>query len=34
LNEIDKVLQGIKDRGLEILPLSELIGRPVMICGI
>ena len=31
LNEIDKVLQGIKDRRLEILPLSELIGRPVMI---
>ncbi len=31
LNEIDNVLQGIKDRGLEVLPLSELIGRPVMI---
>ncbi len=33
LNEIDKVLQGIKDRGLKVLPLSELIGQPVMICG-
>ena len=33
LNEIDKVLQGIKYRGLKVLPLSELIGRPVMICG-
>ncbi|OQY50063.1 MAG: hypothetical protein B6240_02335 [Desulfobacteraceae bacterium 4572_87] len=31
LNEIDKVLQGIKDRKMKVLPLSELIGRPVMI---
>jgi peptidoglycan-N-acetylglucosamine deacetylase len=31
LNEIDKVLQGIKDRRLKVLPLPELIGRPVMI---
>lgn len=30
LNEIDKVLQGIKDRGMTVLPLSELMGRPVM----
>ena len=31
LNEIDRVLQGIKERGMMVLPLSELIGRPVMI---
>jgi peptidoglycan/xylan/chitin deacetylase (PgdA/CDA1 family) len=31
LNEIDKVLQGINDRGMTVLPLSELMGRPVMI---
>jgi peptidoglycan/xylan/chitin deacetylase (PgdA/CDA1 family) len=30
-NEIDKVLQGIEDRGMAVLPLSELIGQPVMI---
>ena len=30
LNEIDRVLQGIKERGMMVLPLSELIGRPVM----
>ena len=34
LNEIDKVLQGIEDRGLKILPLSELMGQPVMIHGV
>ncbi len=31
LDEIDRVLQGIKERGMRVLPLSELIGRPVMI---
>ena len=31
LNEIDKILQSIKSRGMKVLPLSELIGRPVMI---
>jgi peptidoglycan/xylan/chitin deacetylase (PgdA/CDA1 family) len=30
LNEIDLVLAGIIKKGLVILPLSELIGRPVM----
>jgi peptidoglycan/xylan/chitin deacetylase (PgdA/CDA1 family) len=31
LDEIDRILRGTKERGLKILPLSELIGRPVMI---
>ena len=31
LREIERVLQGIEDRGLKVLPLSELIGRPVML---
>ena len=31
LNEIDKVLQGIKDREMEVLPLSELLEQPVMV---
>ncbi len=31
LTEIDGILQGIQDRGMMVLPLSELIGRPVMI---
>ena len=31
LNEIEEVLQGIKARGMIVLPLSELIGRPVMV---
>jgi peptidoglycan-N-acetylglucosamine deacetylase len=31
LDEIDKVLQGIDDLGMKVIPLSELIGRPVMI---
>ena len=31
LNEIDLIFSGIKEKGLAILPLSELIGRPVMI---
>ncbi|MCF8127034.1 MAG: polysaccharide deacetylase family protein [Deltaproteobacteria bacterium] len=31
LKEVEKVLQGIKDRGFKVLPLSELIRKPVMI---
>ena len=31
LTEIDGILQSIQDRGMMVLPLSELIGRPVMI---
>ena len=31
LCEIDKILQSIKNRGLEVLPLSELMEKPVMI---
>ena len=31
LNEIDRILRGINERGMKILPLSELIERPVMI---
>jgi peptidoglycan-N-acetylglucosamine deacetylase len=30
LNEIDRVLSGIRDKGLELIPLSTLIERPVM----
>lgn len=29
--EVDLVLKGIPEKGLEILPLADLIGRPVMI---
>jgi peptidoglycan/xylan/chitin deacetylase (PgdA/CDA1 family) len=35
--EVDLILRGIPEKGLEILPLADLIGRPVMIvaggCG-
>ncbi|EFK11226.1 polysaccharide deacetylase [delta proteobacterium NaphS2] len=31
LCEIDKILQGIKDRDLEVLPLSEFVEQPVMV---
>jgi peptidoglycan-N-acetylglucosamine deacetylase len=31
LKEVEKMLQGIKDRGFKVLPLSDLIGKPVMI---
>ena len=31
LLEVDQVLNGIKAKGLQILPLAELIGRPVML---
>jgi peptidoglycan/xylan/chitin deacetylase (PgdA/CDA1 family) len=30
LKEVENVLQGIKDRGFKVLPLSELIGKPIM----
>jgi len=30
LQEVDQILTGIKAKGLAILPLAELIGRPVM----
>lgn len=30
-NEMDLVLKGIPEKGLEVIPLSDLIGRPVMI---
>ncbi|MGO9137113.1 MAG: polysaccharide deacetylase family protein [Syntrophales bacterium] len=31
LREIDTILSGLKKKGLEIVPLSELMGRPVMV---
>lgn len=31
LNEIELILMGLKDKGLSVLPLSEIIGKPVMI---
>jgi hypothetical protein len=31
LNEVDKLLSGIGAQGFSVLPLSEMIGRPVMI---
>ncbi|MBP1738545.1 MAG: hypothetical protein H6Q48_838, partial [Deltaproteobacteria bacterium] len=31
LNEIELILLGIEEKGLAVLPLSVLIGRPVMI---
>jgi peptidoglycan/xylan/chitin deacetylase (PgdA/CDA1 family) len=30
LNEVDLILKGIRDRGLEVLPLADLIGKTVM----
>lgn len=30
LNEVELILMGLKDKGLSVLPLSEIIGRPVM----
>ena len=33
LNEIDRLLSSLKAAGLEILPLSEIIGKPVMIAA-
>jgi hypothetical protein len=31
--EVDLILQGIPQKGLEIIPLADLIGRPVMIAA-
>lgn len=31
LNEIELILIGLKDKGLSVLPLSEITGKPVMI---
>jgi len=31
LNEVELILIGLKDKGLSVLPLSEIIGKPVMI---
>ncbi|MEN8758969.1 MAG: polysaccharide deacetylase family protein [Desulfobacterales bacterium] len=31
VEEIDRILEGIHTKGLDVLPLAELIGRPVMI---
>jgi peptidoglycan/xylan/chitin deacetylase (PgdA/CDA1 family) len=31
LSEIDLLLKGVRDKGLEVLPLAELIGREVMV---
>jgi len=28
--EVDRILQGIREKGLEVLPLADMIGRPVM----
>jgi hypothetical protein len=28
---MDLIVSGIKDKGLAVLPLAEIIGRPVMI---
>jgi len=33
LNEIESILSGIREKGLAIYPLSDLIGRPVMLTG-
>jgi len=30
VNEIDGIIKGIQDKGMEILPLADIIGRPVM----
>jgi peptidoglycan/xylan/chitin deacetylase (PgdA/CDA1 family) len=31
LNEMDLILSGLKEKGLAVLPLAEIIGKPVMI---
>ena len=31
LGEIERILDGISEKGLRVVPLSELIGRPVMV---
>jgi peptidoglycan/xylan/chitin deacetylase (PgdA/CDA1 family) len=30
VNEIDRIIKGIQEKGMEILPLADIIGRPVM----
>ena len=30
INEVERVLEGIRQKGLEILPLEDIIGKPVM----
>jgi peptidoglycan-N-acetylglucosamine deacetylase len=32
-SEVDLILKGIQEKGLEILPLADMIGRPVMIAA-
>jgi peptidoglycan/xylan/chitin deacetylase (PgdA/CDA1 family) len=32
--EVDRILGGIREKGLEVLPLAELIGRPVMAAAV
>ncbi len=35
LREIEKLLQGLENKGLSVLPLQDLIGKPVMdSCGL
>ncbi|MDP7355180.1 MAG: polysaccharide deacetylase family protein [Desulfobacterales bacterium] len=34
VNEIELIISGIKGKGLAVLPLAEMIGRPVMIINI
>jgi hypothetical protein len=31
LNEMDLIVSGLKEKGLAVLPLAEIIGKPVMI---
>jgi peptidoglycan/xylan/chitin deacetylase (PgdA/CDA1 family) len=31
LREIEAILSGLKDKGLQVIPLAELLGKPVMI---
>jgi hypothetical protein len=30
LKEVERIILGLKSRGYKIVPLAELIGRPVM----
>ena len=30
VGEVDRILQGIREKGLEVLPLADMIGKPVM----
>ncbi|MFQ5484632.1 MAG: hypothetical protein ACE5DO_04770, partial [Desulfobacterales bacterium] len=31
LDEVERIISGLKDKELAVLPLSEMIGQPVMI---